>query len=202
MTACNPAIGSGHLSRYYTPHRQLAWHGFVRVRSTRPQTMLQDADARRGRWLYLRCGHQPDGFLSGTSTSVRGFIRSAPTFRVRSRCGSTGTSGPNARPRKPGAGEPRWPTDSPPVTTRACCCGYATASAPSRSKPSRLLAGLAAAALDGPGSQPRVLVGLSMRQVEMARTWCRPAAERAGVLRPKPCSGFKPLATTRRCPHD
>jgi hypothetical protein len=72
MTACDPAIGSGLLSRYCTPHRQLACHGFVRVRSTRPQTMLQDADARRGRWLNQGCGHQPDGFLSGTSTSVWG----------------------------------------------------------------------------------------------------------------------------------
>lgn len=49
MTACDPAIGSGHLSRYRTPHRQLACHGFVRVGSTRPPTMLQ-AGCRCSTW--------------------------------------------------------------------------------------------------------------------------------------------------------
>jgi hypothetical protein len=72
MTACDPAIGSGHLSRYRTPHRQLACHGFVRVRSTRPKPCcrMQMHDVVAG--CIKRCGHQPDGFLSGTSTSVWG----------------------------------------------------------------------------------------------------------------------------------
>ena len=41
---------------------------------------------------------------SGTPTSVRRSSRSAPTARGRSRSGSTGTSGPNVKPRKAGIG--------------------------------------------------------------------------------------------------
>jgi len=80
MTACDPAIGSGHLSRYRTPHRQLACHGFVRVRSTRPQTMLQDADARRGRWLYQTVWTSTRWLLVWDVDFGLGFIRLAPTF--------------------------------------------------------------------------------------------------------------------------
>ena len=74
---------------------------------------------------------------SGSSTSTcstpssgRGSSRSAPTSRIQPRCGSTGTSGPNAKPTTPGSATRRWPTGSPPVTTPTGCRRSATGSDP------------------------------------------------------------------------
>ena len=53
----------------------------------------------------------------GTSTSGRRSSRSAPTSRIRSRSGSTATSGPNGKPPTPGSGSPSCPTGSPPART-------------------------------------------------------------------------------------
>ena len=66
---------------------------------------------------------------SGMTTSGRGSSRSARTSRTRSRCGSTATSGPNARPPTPGSGSPSCPTGSRPATIRSGCRPSATSSA-------------------------------------------------------------------------
>jgi hypothetical protein len=46
-----------------------------------------------------------------------GFIKVCAYFRIRSRCGSTAMSGPNARPSMPGWGSPSCPTGSPAAKT-------------------------------------------------------------------------------------
>src|SRR5215203_1310474 len=74
--------------------------------------------------------------LSGTKTSGRRVSRSAPTFRIRSRSGSTAMNGPNGRPRSPASAGLRWRTVSPPARTRPGCRPSATGSARSRSRDS------------------------------------------------------------------
>src|SRR6266542_316467 len=63
------------------------------------------------------------------------FIKVCAYFPIRSRSGSTVTSGPNARPPTPGSGSARCPTGSPPVRTAPRCRRSVTDSgrAPSRS---------------------------------------------------------------------
>ena len=60
-------------------------------------------------------------FTCGMWTSGPGSSRSAPTSLIRSRCGSTGTNGPNAKPATPGSGSPSCPTGSPPAQTQRAC---------------------------------------------------------------------------------
>ena len=94
-----------------------------------------DPASRRSSPSTRRTGGSPSTTsICGTTTSVRRSSRSAPTSRIRSRCGSTGTSGPNVKPPKPGSGSPSCPTGSPPATTRPRCRPSVTGSvrAPSR----------------------------------------------------------------------
>ena len=65
------------------------------------------------------------------------FIKICAYFPYPPRSGSTGTSGPNARPPTPGSGSPSCPTGSPPPTTPRACRRSATGSVrpPSRRSP-------------------------------------------------------------------
>ena len=68
-------------------------------------------------------------FYLWDETSGRGSSRSVPTSRIRSRSGSTATSGPNVRLSMPGSISPSCPTGSPPATTRRACRPSVTVSA-------------------------------------------------------------------------
>ena len=68
----------------------------------------------------------PTTSTSSTPTSGWGSSRSAPTSRIRRRCGSTGTSGPNAKPTRPGSRSPRCPTGSRPARSPSGCRRSAT----------------------------------------------------------------------------
>jgi len=57
------------------------------------------------------------------------FIKFSSYFPFTARCASTATSGPNARPPRPGSGSPRWTTGSPPSMTWTDCRRFATVSA-------------------------------------------------------------------------
>ena len=108
---------------------------------------------------------------SGTTTSGRRSSRSAPISPTRSRSGSTATSGPNARPPRPGSGSPSCPTGSPPPTTPPGCRPSATGSAPARSQ---AFAERWFSILPLPLTDADAAAGywweLSMRQVEVSRT--------------------------------
>jgi hypothetical protein len=70
----------------------------------------------------------------GTTTSGRRSSRSVPTFPTRSRSGSTGTSGLNARLSGRGSGSANCPTGSPPAPILTGCRRSATGSARAPSK--------------------------------------------------------------------
>ena len=64
----------------------------------------------------------------------RPLSRSAATFPTPPRSGSTGMSGPNAKPPRPGSGSPSYPTDSRPPTIRSPCRRSVIDSVPERSR--------------------------------------------------------------------
>ena len=187
MTACDPAIGSGHLSRYRTPHRQLACHGFVRVRSTRPQTMLQDADARRGRWLYQTVWTSTRTLLVWDVDFGLGFIRLAPTFsKVEMARTLVSTSRGTGRRSSTPPGELQRLHDQQRRTTLR----------------SRVHQGARPAAATPNGRQHPTSTPHHPASPESAPPRVTGLDRQRQNRRLKPCSGFKPLATKRRCPHD
>ena len=134
-----------------------------------------------------------------------GSSRSAPTARIRPRSGSTGTSGPSARPAEPGSASPSWPTGSPRALDPS-------GSRPSATVSARRYPGLLRP-LDRPIPTPFTPADraagywweLSMRQVEVSRTLVFDDPRRArgffeslvadniGVGRPdevRPCSAW------------
>ena len=135
----------------------------------------EPVDHAGGRVVRLRQGRS-GGSASTTSTSSTpssgpGSSRSAPTSRIRPRCGSTVTSGPNAKPTRPGSATRRWPTGSPPATTPTGCRRSATGSGPPTCRGSSTAG---SRSIPTPFTAADRAAGywweLSMRQVEVSRT--------------------------------
>ena len=122
--------------------------------------------------------------ICGTPISGRRSSRSAPTSRTRSRCGSTATSGPNAKPPGPASGSASCPTGSPPCRDPAALQAICDRLGPGVIT---VFAERWWSILPLPLTEHDRAAGywweLSMRQVETSRTWCstRPATPR--VLR-------------------
>ncbi len=96
---------------------------------------------------------------SSTASSGRGSSRSAPTPRTRRRCGSTDTSGPNARPPASGSSSLPCLTDSRPAISPSGSKRSATPSARSRPGVLRPLDHADPDPAHRRGSRRRLLVG-------------------------------------------
>ena len=161
--------------------RRQARHGIVRGRWDRggagvPERVRRHrADRSRPMLVQLLQG-RPAGHLLlllsvGRPSSGPRSSRSAPTSRIRSRSGSTGTNGRSSRPARPGSGSPSCPTGSPPATTRPGCRRSATGSARATSTRSSTVD---ERSLPVPLTDADRAAGywweLSMRQIETSRT--------------------------------
>ena len=139
------------------------------------QRAKQPLDHRRRRVFRLRQDRAPGRRLlllrARPPTSGPGSSRSAPTSRIRPRCGSTATSGPNAKPTGPASPSPAWPTGSPPATTPTRCRRSATGSGPATCRRSSTAGSPSSPPRSPPPTGPAgYWWELSMRQVEVSRT--------------------------------
>ncbi len=71
-------------------------------------------------WWFTKADRRVT-FISGMPISGRPSLRSAAIFLIRPRFGSTGMSGPNAKPPRPGSDSPSCPTGSLPPAIRLHC---------------------------------------------------------------------------------
>jgi hypothetical protein len=83
------------------------------------------------RWSFYKADRGSPATTSrcGTPTSAPPSSRCAPGSPIRARSGSTATSGPNAKPPRPGSASPSSPTGSPPARIHRRCRSSATGSA-------------------------------------------------------------------------
>ena len=99
-----------------------------------------------------------------------GVHQDAPTSRTRSRCGSTATNGPNAKPPRRALGSANCPTGSPPALTRPRCRRSAIGWARPHRGVLRMLDEPVAAPLTEDDLDAGYWWELSMRQIEVSRT--------------------------------